>query len=107
MKSKAGRVFGGFAMQCWDSDKLHKTDEMAFIYSIDRQQIYRVIDTKRAILCSEYWGPSFGSYSLGLEADLLNKENGGWCYTNGFCEAVIYGIKTDAQGNHEVTGEGN
>jgi hypothetical protein len=80
---------------------------MAFIYSIDRQQIYRVIDAKRAILCSEYWGPSFGSYSLGLEADPLNKDNCGWCYTNGFCEAAIYGIKTDAQGNHEVTGEGN
>ena len=42
MKSKAGRVFGGFAMQSWDSrnndddDANFKADEKAFIYSIDR-----------------------------------------------------------------------
>ena len=44
MKSKAGKVFGGFAMQSWDSKTGdYKADEKAFIYSIDRQQIYRVI----------------------------------------------------------------
>ena len=37
MKSKAGRVFGGFAMQSWDSKTQGwKADEKAFIYSIDR-----------------------------------------------------------------------
>ena len=47
MKSKAARVFGGFTMQNWDSETCdYKADEKAFIYSIDRQQIYRVIDTQ-------------------------------------------------------------
>ena len=80
MKSKAARVFGGFAMQSWDSKtEDYKADEKAFIYSIDRQQIYRVIDTHKAIYCDSYWGPNFGGCALGLGGDPLNKENGGYC----------------------------
>ena len=108
MKSKAGRVFGGFAMQSWDSKTQGwKADEKAFIYSIDRQQIYRVIESQKALRCSSSWGPSFGYAALGLADDPLNDENGGWCFTNGYDDARIYGIKSDAQGNHEVTGEGD
>jgi hypothetical protein len=108
MKSKAGRVFGGFAMQSWDSKTGgFKADEKAFIYSIDRQQIYRVIDALKALYCHSYCGPMFGGWALGLAEDPLNNETGGRCYTNGYDDAPIYGIKSDAQGNHEVTGEGN
>ena len=107
MKSKAARVFGGFTMQSWDSTSYEKADEKAFIYSIDRQQIYRVIHTQKAIYCSSGWGPCFGGCALGLGGDPLNKENSGWCFTNGYEDGSIYGIKSDSQGNHEVTGEGN
>jgi hypothetical protein len=107
MKSKAGRVFGGFAMQSWDSKTGRKADEKAFIYSIDRQQIYRVIHAQYALYCRSGYGPCFGWGALGLAADPLNLETGGWCFTNGYDDAPIYGIKSDAQGNHEVTGEGN
>ena len=79
MKSKAGRVFGGFAMQSWDSKTGRKADEKAFIYSIDRQQIYRVIDAQKALWCRFNWGPSFGGCALGLRLDPLNRENGGHC----------------------------
>ena len=108
MKSKAARVFGGFAMQSWDSESGdYKADEKAFIYSIDRQQIYRVIDTQQAIYCYSSYGPMFGGWALGLVGDPLNDENCGRCFTNEYDDAPIYGIKSDAQGNHEVTGEGN
>jgi hypothetical protein len=108
MKSKAARVFGGFTMQSWVSvGGDFKEDEKAFIYSIDRQQIYRVIHTQKAIYCSSGWGPMFGGCALGLGGDPLNDENRGRCFTNGYDDAPIYGIKSDAQGNHEVTGEGN
>ncbi len=108
MKSKAGRVFGGFTMQSWDSETDDfKADEKAFIYSIDRQQIYRPIDTQRAIYCESYCGPCFGGGALGLGRDLLNEEDGGWCYIDWYHDGAIYGIESDAQGNHEVTGEGN
>jgi hypothetical protein len=73
MKSKAGRVFGGFAMQSWDSETGgFKADEKAFIYSIDRQQIYRVIHAQKALWCYSSWGPSFGGNALGLWRDPLN-----------------------------------
>ena len=42
-----------------------------------------------------------------LESDPLNEEDGGCCFTNGFGDGGIYGIKSDAQGNNGVTGEGH
>ena len=42
-----------------------------------------------------------------LISNPLNKEDGGRCYTNSFGDGAIYGIKSDAQGNNEVTGEGH
>jgi hypothetical protein len=73
MKSKAGRVFGGFAMKSWDSKTQGlKADEKAFIYSIDRQQIYRVIDSQKALYCRSDRGPCFGYAALGLLGDPLN-----------------------------------
>jgi hypothetical protein len=108
MKSKAGRVFGGFAMQSWDSvTDDYKPDDKAFIYSIDRQQIYRVIDPQKALFCGQYYGPCFGCAALGLSLDALNEDGGGRCFTNGYDDGSIYGIKSDARGKHEVTGEGN
>jgi hypothetical protein len=80
MNSKAGRVFGGFAMQSWESKtRGFKADEKAFIYSIDRQQIYRVVDAQKALYCSSGWGPSFGGWALGLPNDPLSGENYGGC----------------------------
>jgi hypothetical protein len=43
-KSKPGRVFGGFTQETWDIKSYSKNDEKAFIYSIDRKQIYRVVN---------------------------------------------------------------
>ena len=60
-----------------------------------------------AVYCIPSWGPSFGGYALGLYGDPLNKEGAGYCYTNGHSNGANYGIKSDADGNHEVTGEGH
>jgi len=76
MKSKTGRVFGGFTMQSWDSETGWKADDKAFIFSIESQKIYRPIDTQKAIFCRG-WGPNFGCGALGLAGDPLNKENSG------------------------------
>jgi hypothetical protein len=107
MRSKAGRVFGGFADQSWDSDSDdYKSDENAFIFSIDRQKIYRPVASQKAIYSKSTWGPSFGCDALGLTGDQLNAEDGGHCFTNGDHNGPIYRIKCDSQGIHEVTGEG-
>jgi hypothetical protein len=106
-KSKAGRVFGGFTQQSWSSKYQWKYDKKAFIFSMDRKQIYRVKDAQKAIYCYSNWGPSFGGNALAVDGNPLNKENAGCCFTNGFNNGAIYGIASDSEGNHEVTGEGH
>jgi hypothetical protein len=39
-------------------------DEKAFIFSMDRKQIYRVVNAQYAIYCSSGYGPNFGGYAL-------------------------------------------
>jgi hypothetical protein len=106
-KSKAARVFGGFTQQSWDRSGQWKKDEKAFIFSIDRKQIYRVKDAQSAIYCNSSWGPSFGGNALAVRGDPLNKDDAGSCYTNGHSNGAVYGIKSDSEGNHKVTGEGH
>ena len=57
-------------------------------------------------MCLSDNGPNFGGCALGLGQDPLNKEDGGYCNTKGGFNGDIYGIKSDGDGNHEVTGEG-
>ena len=105
-KTKANRVFGGFTQQSWDSESEWIKDDKAFIYSIDKKKIYRVVDAQEAIFCGSNWGPTFGGCALGLHGDPLNNEEAGYCYTNGYHDGSFYGIKSDLNGNHELTGEG-
>ena len=69
-KSKAHKVFGGFTQESWKEDydyaasTYFKKDEKAFIYSIDRKQIYRVVDAQNAIFGHPSWGPNFGGGAL-------------------------------------------
>jgi hypothetical protein len=81
-KSKADRVFGGFTQCSWDSKTGSKKDDKAFIYSIDRKQIYRVLNAQKAIKCKPNIGPCFGRDELGLEGDPLNLEDAGSCYSS-------------------------
>jgi hypothetical protein len=74
---------------------------------MDRKQIYRVKDAQNAIYCYSGNGPCFGGNALGLLGDPLNKEDAGYCWTNGYSNGAHYGIKSDSEGNHEVTGEGH
>jgi hypothetical protein len=74
---------------------------------MDRKQIYRVVKAQKAIYCDSDCGPSFGGLALAVVTDPLNKEDAGCCSTNGYGEGAYYGIKSDSEGNHEVTGEGH
>jgi hypothetical protein len=111
MKSKAARVFGGFTQQSWKNNGSFygewKKDEKAFIFSMERKQIYRVKDAQNAIFCHSSFGPSFGGQALQVCNSPLNDEESGYCYTNGYLSGAFYGIASDSEGNHEVTGEGH
>lgn len=54
IKTKKGRVFGGFTTQNWKSSSsggLFKYDANAFVFSVNNKKIYRIKDKDKAIYC--------------------------------------------------------
>ena len=71
-------------MQSWESHGgIHKTDEKAFIFSIDNQKVYQVVESNFAIYCKSNEGPSFGGNALRFFQDPMNQKNGCITETNG------------------------
>lgn len=54
-----GRRLGGYTSQSWDGDCVDKKDNNAFVFSLDKMQIYHVIPEKEAIGCYPNFGPVF------------------------------------------------
>jgi regulator of replication initiation timing len=59
IESTNGRRFGGFTSQSWEGDCVDKKDNNAFVFSLDKMQIYDVIPEKDAIGCYPDFGPVF------------------------------------------------
>ena len=53
---------GGFTSQFWESSEqsIFKKDKNAFIFSLDTEKKYEIINEEKSIQCSMYWGPYFG-----------------------------------------------
>ena len=85
MRSRAGKVFGGFTMKHWQSPWLvgYVEDPEAFLFSLDLKKEYRVKNHKNAIFVGASYGPIFGNKDIEFKANLsnLNEENGCYCYT--------------------------
>jgi hypothetical protein len=78
-------------MVSWESGGgKHKKDESAFIFSIDNQKVYKVVNSGRAIYCNSTEGPSFGGCTLSIESDPMNKQNGCKTRTNGVGDGTAY-----------------
>ena len=54
-----GNRFGGFTTQSWKGDGIDKKDENAFVFSLDKLQIYNIISGQPAIGCYPKYGPVF------------------------------------------------
>ena len=54
-----GRRFGGYTTQSWEGEGVNKKDNEAFIFSLDKLQIYNIISGKSAIGCYPKYGPVF------------------------------------------------
>ena len=54
-----GVRFGGFTTQNWSGNCLHKYDNNAFVFSIDNNKIYNVLENNPAIGCYLECGPVF------------------------------------------------
>jgi len=80
IKSKNGKIFGGFTTQLWNHSG-YISDPLAFAFSIDKQKIYNIIDNingNYAIYASNFHGPCFGEGTdFGLYSGCTDKNN--WC----------------------------
>ena len=75
IKSLGNRRFGGFTFNSWDSKSGYKSDNNAFIFSLDKKQIYPCINNN-AILCEKNCGPVFGNgWDIWIKGNIL-KDNG-------------------------------
>lgn len=108
LKSKAGKIFGGFTKGKWSSSGGHVKGTGSFIFSLDLKKVFPQ-QTENTIYCDSEFGPSFGGncLAIGNNMDAMYGEDQSRCQTNGFNSGKNYLIPTDDQGNNIVTGEGS
>ena len=59
IETKKGVRFGGFTKRTWRGVSTEKFDNDAFLFSLDKRQIYNLIKGKNAIGCYSDFGPIF------------------------------------------------
>ena len=60
IESERKKRFGGFTSKTWESKLTIKDDKNAFLFSLDKYQIYPYKNDGRAIICTKEYGPNFG-----------------------------------------------
>ena len=67
IKSKKNRRFGGFTTQVWDNSGSFKKDENAFLFSLDKNKIYKIKPNREehAIWTGQNYGPVGGRWNSG------------------------------------------
>ena len=76
-----GNRFGGFTTQDWGGQYMQKKDDDAFIFSIDKNKAYDVIQGQNAIGCYPNFGPVFFGCQIRIYDNFLTK--GGTTYKKG------------------------
>ena len=94
IKSGKGKRFGGYTTCSWKGDGIDKKDENAFIFSLDKMQIYDILPGEDAIGCYPGFGPVFSGCQIRIFDDFFT--NGGTTFEKG----VNYNTKED----YELTG---
>ena len=54
-----GKRFGGYTTQSWEGESINKKDNEAFVFSLDKLQVYNIITDQPAIGCYPAYGPVF------------------------------------------------
>jgi hypothetical protein len=86
--------FGGFTRRSWEGNCIKKTDNNAFVFSLDNNTIYDVIKNEPAIGCYPKFGPVF----FGCQIRIYDE-----CFTEGgtTCrKGLNYRTKKDFELNH-------
>ena len=94
IQSGNGKRFGGYTSCSWEGNSIDKQDEDAFVFSLDKMEIYDIIPGEDAIGCYPKYGPVF----LGCQIRIYDEffKNGGTTFEKG----VNYETKED----FELTG---
>ena len=59
IQSGNGKRFGGFTSCDWEGNSINKKDDNAFVFSLDKMEIYDIIPGQDAIGCYPTFGPVF------------------------------------------------
>ncbi len=103
IKTTAGHTFGGFTSVSWDSSGNYKTDTLSFLFSVDKQIKYPIINAfTNAINCSSSYGPTFGSGCDLYIADNSNSNNSSHVIAN-----CAYNMPAASGKSYPVLTDGN
>ena len=91
-----GNRFGGYTTQSWEGDGIDKRDENAFVFSLDKLQIYNIISQQPAIGCYPKYGPVFLGCQIKVNDNFFVK--GGTTYRKN----VNYAINSDFELNDGI-----
>ena len=94
VRSGNDKRFGGYTSCSWEGNSIEKKDENAFVFSLDKMEIYDVIQGEDAIGCYPKYGPVF----LGCQIRIYDKffEKGGTTFEKG--------LNYETQEDYELSG---
>ena len=94
IKSGNGKRFGGYTSCSWKGDSIDKKDDNAFVFSLDKMEIYDIIPGEDAIGCYPKYGPVF----LGCQIRIYDEafKRGGTTFKRG--------INYDTKEDYELSG---
>jgi len=94
VKSGNGRRFGGYTTCNWKGNSIEKKDDNAFVFSLDKMQIYEIIPGEDAIGCYPKYGPVFLGCQIRIYDEFFTK--GGTTFEKG--------LNYNTQEDYELTG---
>lgn len=59
IETQEGLRFGGFTTELWNGNCVHKRDQKAFVFSLDKDKTYDIVGHDPAIGCYPKYGPIF------------------------------------------------
>ena len=94
VETDKGKRFGGFTTCSWSGDCIDKKDEDAFVFSLDKMEIYENIPGEDAIGCYPKFGPIFLGCQIRIYDNAFTK--GGTTFEKG--------LNFNTEEDYELTG---
>ena len=96
VETDSGHRFGGYTNQCFESrdEYIDKKDNLAFVFSLDKNKIYDVIKDKYAISCDKNYGPYFRDDQICIVDKFFSNESGTCIKGKGFNTTKNYELNS-------------